>query len=79
MFGLVHGLGFAGALSEVGLPDRAVATALVGFGLGVEIGQVAMAAPARTAFVPRVALAGSYLVGITGAYWLWQRLWVCFA
>jgi len=87
VFGLVHGLGFAGALSEVGLPDRAVASALVGFGLGVEIGQVAfillvmaaLAALARTVLVPRVALAGSYLVGITGAYWLWQRLWVCFA
>jgi len=91
VFGLVHGLGFAGALSEVGLPDHAVASALVGFGLGVEIGQVVfivlvmlgLAALARTAraprLVPRVALAGSYLVGITGSYWLLQRLWVCFA
>jgi hypothetical protein len=87
LFGLVHGLGFAGALSEVGLPDHAVATALVGFGLGVETGQVAfilvvmlgLAALARTTLVPRVVLAGSYLVGITGSYWLWQRLWVCFA
>ena len=86
VFGLVHGLGFAGALSEVGLPDHAVATALVAFGLGVEIGQVAfllvvMAAlwvfeRTRAAWVPRLALAGSYAVGITGAFWLWQRLWV---
>lgn len=87
VFGLVHGLGFAGALAEVGLPDRAVALALVGFGLGVEIGQVAFLAVVllavagvdRLRLVPRVALAGSYLVGITGSYWLVERLWVCFA
>ena len=87
VFGLVHGLGFAGALSEVGLPDSAVASALVGFGLGVEVGQVAfllavmggLALLSRVAPRPAVALAGSYLVGITGAFWLFQRLWVCFA
>ncbi len=37
----VHGLGFAGGLSEIGLPDHDVSLALVGFGAGVEIGQVA--------------------------------------
>jgi hydrogenase/urease accessory protein HupE len=87
VFGLVHGLGFAGALSEVGLPDHAVASALIGFGLGVEMGQVAflvltiltLAALARVAPRTGLALAGSYLVGMTGTYWLFQRLWVCFA
>jgi hydrogenase/urease accessory protein HupE len=86
VFGLVHGLGFAGALSEVGLPERAVASALVGFGLGVEIGQVAfivallagIAALRRVVPVSRIALAGSWVVGVTGSYWLLQRLWVCF-
>ena len=86
VFGLVHGLGFAGALSEVGLPEHAVASALVGFGLGVEIGQVAfivglllaLAALRRVVPVARIALAGSYLVGVTGSYWLCQRLWACF-
>jgi hydrogenase/urease accessory protein HupE len=87
VFGLVHGLGFAGALSEVGLPDHAVASALVGFGIGVEIGQVAFLvavmlgvfALSRLAPQKTLAVAGSYLVGITGTYWLLQRLWVCFA
>jgi hydrogenase/urease accessory protein HupE len=87
VFGLVHGLGFAGALSEVGLPDHAVASALVGFGVGVEIGQVVflvavmLAIFALSGRVPQksLALAGSYLVGITGTFWLFQRLWVCFA
>jgi len=87
VFGLVHGLGFAGALSEVGLPDRAVASALVGFGIGVEIGQVAFLLAvmlglfllSRRAAQKTLVLAGSYLVGITGTYWLIQRLWICFA
>ncbi len=41
VFGLVHGLGFAGGLFEVGLPDHDVSIALLGFAGGVEIGQVA--------------------------------------
>jgi hypothetical protein len=40
-FGLLHGLGFAAALQEIGLPDRRLALSLVSFNLGVELGQVA--------------------------------------
>jgi hypothetical protein len=43
-FGLVHGFGFAGALSELGLPAGARLLSLLGFNLGVEIGQVAVVA-----------------------------------
>lgn len=39
-FGLLHGLGFAGALSDVGLPEHAIPLALVFFNLGVEVGQL---------------------------------------
>jgi hydrogenase/urease accessory protein HupE len=39
-FGLLHGFGFAGALSEVGLPQNAIPLALLFFNLGVEIGQI---------------------------------------
>jgi hypothetical protein len=86
-FGLVHGLGFAGGLSGIGLPDGAVARALVGFGLGVELGQVAflaaallvVAAAERVALLPRLRLAGSYVVGVTGAWWLFVRLWTLIA
>jgi hydrogenase/urease accessory protein HupE len=39
-FGLLHGLGFASALAEVGLPRNAVTLSLLGFNLGVELGQV---------------------------------------
>lgn len=40
VFGLLHGLGFAGALREIGLPDQAIPVALVFFNLGVEAGQL---------------------------------------
>lgn len=43
-FGLIHGFGFAGALQEIALPKAAVPTALVGFNLGVEAGQLAVLA-----------------------------------
>jgi hypothetical protein len=39
-FGLVHGMGFAGALNEVGLPRNSMYTALIGFNIGVELGQI---------------------------------------
>lgn len=39
-FGLLHGLGFANALSEVGLPQSAIPVALLFFNVGVEIGQL---------------------------------------
>jgi hypothetical protein len=44
VFGLVHGFGFAGALAEVGLPTAGLASALVGFNLGVEAGQLLVVA-----------------------------------
>lgn len=52
LIGLVHGFGFAGVLREFGLPGDAVATALVAFNLGVEIGQVAIIA----VFLPALLL-----------------------
>jgi hypothetical protein len=44
LFGLVHGFGFAGALTEVGLPTSGLVAALVGFNLGVEAGQMLIVA-----------------------------------
>ncbi len=46
LFGLVHGLGFAGALADLGLPRGAVGVSLLGFNLGVELGQLAVVAAA---------------------------------
>ncbi|WP_324262028.1 HupE/UreJ family protein [Altererythrobacter sp. H2] len=84
LFGLLHGFGFAGALAEIGLPDDALVPALVAFNLGVEAGQLlvvgvtlaAIAALTRVASArlePAMRLA-SYGIGITGAYWLVDRL-----
>jgi hypothetical protein len=44
VFGLIHGFGFAGMLAEIGLPPGRVAAALLGFNLGVELGQLAIVA-----------------------------------
>nr|WP_254438097.1 HupE/UreJ family protein [Ruegeria arenilitoris] len=48
-FGLLHGLGFAGALREIGLPEQDIATALLAFNLGVEAGQLAFVGVVLTA------------------------------
>ena len=50
-FGLLHGFGFAGALAEVGLPQKAIPVALLMFNVGVEIGQLAADDP-RFCLVP---------------------------
>lgn len=47
-FGLLHGLGFAGALSEIGLPESDIFVALLGFNIGVEIGQILFVAVVLT-------------------------------
>lgn len=88
VFGLVHGLGFAGGLREIGLPEGAIPTALIGFGLGVELGQLGflvsllalgwLAAKLSARSLPVMRTSGSYLVGTSGAFFLFQRLWICF-
>jgi hypothetical protein len=63
VFGLVHGFGFASVLADLGLPQGALALALVGFNVGVEIGQLAIVA----VFLPlAIALraTGFYRVGV---------------
>jgi hypothetical protein len=81
LFGLVHGLGFAGALKDIGLPPNHLATALLTFNVGVEIGQLMAVAAAwavwfalrttRVAVRSRVPLL--YGIGSLAAYWSWMR------
>ncbi|MEX2205584.1 MAG: HupE/UreJ family protein [Myxococcota bacterium] len=85
-FGLLHGFGFAGALTSVGLPPGDVPLALFAFNVGVELGQLAFIAAvlallalagrfARAPTVERVALRGtSYAIGILAAFWFFERL-----
>jgi len=82
-FGLLHGLGFAGALAEVGLPERQIPLALLQFNVGVELGQLqfvaavlAVSALARRLAVPWATWAWrlpAYGIGATAAYWVVQR------
>jgi hypothetical protein len=81
-FGLVHGLGFAGGLAEIGLPDRKIGWALLGFAGGVETGQVVflvlfvavLGLVARARGLARAPLALAYAVGVAGAFLLFERL-----
>jgi hypothetical protein len=86
VFGLVHGLGFASGLEEAGLPDQAAAWALVGFGLGVELGQVAVLALAlgalaflRARIQARLSWLGTSAAGVLASYWLIARAVACLA
>ena len=83
LFGLVHGLGFAGALKEIGLPHNHLPVALLTFNVGVEIGQLLMVLAAYIVVVhlplPQRWLGGArrpalYVIGILAAYWSWQRV-----
>jgi hypothetical protein len=82
LFGLVHGLGFAGALKDIGLPERHLPLALLTFNLGVEIGQlmtvlVAYAVvrlPGSPRWLGRARTPALYAVGAMAAYWSWSRI-----
>lgn len=82
IFGLVHGLGFAGALRELGLPDGSLLSLLLGFNLGVEVGQllvvavavgIAMLARRGMRRPQRAREVLGYGLGALGAFWLISR------
>jgi tetratricopeptide (TPR) repeat protein len=80
-FGLIHGLGFAGVLLELGLPRGQLLAALVGFNLGVEVGQLAIVGVAlplafwlrKRESRQRVALGFSLSIGAIGLVWSLER------
>jgi hypothetical protein len=82
-FGLIHGLGFAGVLGELGLPEGQRLTALLGFNVGVELGQLAVIAGAAT-LMAMWSRAGrerrllvrpaSLAIAAVGLFWALQRL-----
>lgn len=83
-FGLLHGLGFAGALKELGLPRSEFLTALLTFNVGVEAGQLSVIGTAfllvgwhfsnRDWYRKRVVVPASVLIACTAVYWTLQRL-----
>ena len=83
-FGLLHGMGFAGALREIGLPQEEIPLALFSFNIGIEIGQLAFVA---TVLVLRRALRApldrapawlarvpAYAIGSAAAFWCIERV-----
>jgi hypothetical protein len=87
-FGTLHGLGFAGALAEVGLPASDIPLALLSFNIGVELGQlafVAVALLARALLAPmlirlspvwrlRGRLAPAFVIGSLATFWCLERV-----
>jgi hydrogenase/urease accessory protein HupE len=83
-FGLLHGFGFANALAELEVPASELPLALLGFNLGVEIGQLAFVAVLLAAgrALERLKLAASarwragayYALGALAMYWFFERI-----
>jgi hydrogenase/urease accessory protein HupE len=85
-FGLLHGLGFAGALAAIGLPANAIPLALLFFNIGVEVGQLMFIATIFAAWkllprmaanrvdLRRAALVPAYLIGGIASYWVIERI-----
>jgi len=83
IFGLFHGLGFAGALSEIGLPQNEIPLALFMLNVGVEIGQVAfvLAVLLVSTGIKRIPITWPswsvrvlpYAIGSIAAFWVIQR------
>jgi hypothetical protein len=82
LFGLVHGLGFAGALKNIGLPQRHLPLALLTFNVGVEIGQLLTVCvafllvriPLTQRWLGRARRPALYAIGGLAAYWSWSRI-----
>lgn len=84
VFGLLHGLGFASALAETGLPESTIVIALLMFNIGVELGQLAFVAVTaiagmiilRSKFVkPQIVLPiVAYCIGTVAAFWSVERV-----
>jgi hydrogenase/urease accessory protein HupE len=82
LFGLVHGLGFAGALKDIGLPQSHLPLALLCFNVGVELGQLLVVLlafalvrlPITERYLGRARRPALYAVGAIAAYWSWLRV-----
>lgn len=84
IFGLLHGMGFAGVLTELGLPESEFVTALITFNVGVELGQLSVILLAflgvfwlrknTLLYRKAVVIPGSLVIAAMGLYWTWQRI-----
>jgi hypothetical protein len=86
VFGLLHGLGFASVLGDFGLPSGQFIPALIGFNVGVELGQLTVIAIAFLAvglwfgkkswYKPLIANPASAAIALIGAYWVIERVFL---
>src|SRR5450432_1869072 len=84
MFGLIHGMGFASALNEIGLPRNQFFTSILAFNTGVELGQIAVITVTfllliipfgrKPWYKRRVVYPISALIGCVAAFWTIQRV-----
>lgn len=83
-FGLLHGMGFAGVLRELGLPRGELVTGLLSFNVGVELGQLAVIAlllltvgwwRGKEWYRRRITVPASALIAVVGMYWVVERIW----
>ena len=80
-FGLLHGLGFAGALSDIGIENNEILLSLLFFNIGIEIGQLVLIPfiwififiANNHNFYKKSVVFSSYFVGSMGAYWVISR------
>jgi hypothetical protein len=86
LFGLIHGMGFASALNEIGLPNGKFFTSILAFNLGVELGQMAVIAavfsliiiPFKTQlwYRKRIVYGLSACIALVAAYWVVERVFM---
>lgn len=83
LFGLLHGLGFAGVLGEIGLPQGDFLWALILFNVGVELGQLSVLMSLfalcfffmkKSWYRKRLTMPASFLIGLVGLYWTIDRV-----
>ncbi len=84
LFGLMHGLGFAGILKEFGIPKGEFVTGLLSFNVGVELGQLTVIAACfllvgiwfgnKPWYRQRIVIPGSLVIAAVAAYWFVQRV-----
>jgi hypothetical protein len=83
LFGLLHGMGFASVLTELGLPPNEYITGLICFNVGVELGQISVILACwalfgawfgkKTWYKKRIVIPLSVLIGIVALYWTVER------
>ncbi len=86
VFGLVHGMGFAGVLGDLGLPEQAFFSSIISFNVGVELGQIAVILIAyllvgkwfseRTWYRQRIVVPACIMIACIAGYWTIERLFL---